>query len=208
MKQAKALWANTAAKVIETRAAVFVCTLTFASLSSAQGSTPTAPSASPSANTSRNLVALVQPLWVDLTPAQQQVLQPFAAQWNTYPQNEKRSWVKLADRFKAMPPDQQSKLQMRMRDWAALTPDQRSRARSNFGIAKKAPQEKRVAEFEQYKELTPDQRRVLRAAGSTSNTAVAKAGTRGGLAPEAAQPLAPKVDTPETGRPTKPAGKN
>jgi hypothetical protein len=156
----------------------------------------------------RNLSAMLQPLWVDLTPVQQQVLQPFAAQWNTYPQNEKRSWVKLADRFKSMTPDQQAKLQMRMRDWSGLTPEQRMRARSNYGIANKATQEQRVAEFEQYKELTPDQRRVLRSAGVTSNTAVAKSGVRSGLAPDAAQPLAPKNDSPETGRPVKPVGKS
>ncbi len=184
-------------------AVVFICGASLAQTAATQPA-PSGPVVAPA----RNLAAMVQPLWVDLTPAQQQVLQPFAAQWNTYPQNEKRSWVKLADRFKAMPSDQQAKLQVRMRDWAGLTPDQRTGARSNFSIATKATQEKRVAEFEQYKDLTPDQRRVLRTAGSTSNTAVAKSGARSGLAPEAAQPLAPKNDAPETGRPVKPTGKS
>ncbi len=189
-------------KTVVTLAAVFVQVGLVQAQTSATNKAPVANGAQ------RNLAAMLQPLWVDLTSAQQQVLQPFAAQWNTYPQNEKRSWVKLADRFKNMTPDQQAKLQVRMRDWSGLTPEQRMRARSNYGIANKATQEQRVAEFEQYKELTPGQRRVLRSAGVTSNTAMAKSGARGGLAPDAAQPLAPKNDAPETGRPVKPVGKS
>jgi hypothetical protein len=187
---------------------VAAASLSGATDSQAQTPANTPIDAQPPASAARSLIGLVTPLWVDLTAAQQQALQPFAAQWNTYPQAEKRSWVKLADRFKSMTPDQQTKLQIRMRDWAKLTSEQRIKARSNFGMATKATQEQRVAEFEQYKELTPDQRRVLRNAGSTSNTAVAKAGARGGLAPEAAQPLAPKNDSPDLGRPVKPAGKS
>lgn len=85
-----------------------------------------------------------------------------------------------------------------MVEWSNLTPEQRLRVRSNFGIAKKAPQEQRVAEFQQYRAMTPEQRRVLRSAGTTSNTAALYAGARTGLAPEAAQPINKNV-APATG---------
>jgi Protein of unknown function (DUF3106) len=137
----------------------------------------------------RNLAALVQPLWVDLTPAQQQALAPFSAKWNTFPREEKLSWVKLASRFGSMNPEQITKLQTRMRAWVELTPEQRVRARANYNLASKLPQDQRVAEFEQYRGMTPEQRRILRSAGKTSNTAALYSGSRSGLAAEAAQPL-------------------
>jgi Protein of unknown function (DUF3106) len=137
----------------------------------------------------RNLAALVQPLWVDLSPAQQQALAPFSARWNTFPREEKLSWVKLANRFGSMNPEQTAKLQTRMRGWADLSPEQRVRARANYNLASKVPQDQRVAEFEQYRGMTPEQRKILRSAGKTSNTAALYSGTRSGLATEAAQPL-------------------
>jgi hypothetical protein len=137
----------------------------------------------------RNLAALVQPLWVDLTPAQQKALAPFAPKWNTFPTQEKRSWVKLADRFGSMTPEQIAKLQARMKIWAELSPEQRLRARANYNLASKLPQDQRIAEFEQYRGMTPEQRKILRSAGKTSNTAALYSGTRSGLAAEAAQPI-------------------
>jgi hypothetical protein len=152
-------------------------------------------SASPEPKTTiavpRNLAALVQPLWVDLTPTQQQALEPFAAKWNTFAKAEKLSWVKLAERFGSMNPDQRATLQKRMRAWAELTPEQRVRARANYNLASKVPQDQRIAEFEQYRGMTPEQRKILRLAGKTSNTAALYSGTRSGLAAEAAQPLVP-----------------
>jgi Protein of unknown function (DUF3106) len=138
----------------------------------------------------RNLAALTQPLWVDLSPAQQQALEPFAQKWNTFPTTEKKAWMKVVERIGAMTADQRQKLNTRMRQWAELTPEQRVRARANFNLASKAPAEQRNAEFAQYRSMTPEQRKILRAAGSTSNTAALYAGARTGLAPQAAQPIA------------------
>ncbi len=157
-------------------------------------STPSAPkSVLPESKTPvvapRNLAALVQPLWVDLTPVQQQALSPFSAKWNTFPREEKLSWIKLANRFGSMNPEQITKLQTRMRAWVELTPEQRVRARANYNLASKLPQDQRVAEFQQYRGMTPEQRRILRSAGKTSNTAALYSGSRSGLAAEADQPL-------------------
>ena len=51
-----------------------------------------------------SLLPLVQPLWSDLTQAQQAVLEPFAGQWNGWSAQEKRVWVSLADRVPRMAP--------------------------------------------------------------------------------------------------------
>lgn len=136
------------------------------------------------------LLPLVQPLWSELTPAQREVLAPFESQWNGWSATEKRSWVKLADRVPKMSPKARERAGARIREWAALSPEQRRLARQNYRLAKRLAPDERQAQWERYRELTPEQRAVLRTSGPTSNTAARHAGARTGLAKHAAQPLA------------------
>ncbi len=136
-----------------------------------------------------SLLPLVQPLWSDLTPAQQSVLEPFAAQWNTWSAQEKLTWVSLADRVPRMAPKARERAHARIREWAALTPEQRRIARQNYRLAKRLAPDERQAQWERYREMTAEQRSVLRTSGWTSNTAARHAGASTGLAKEAAQPL-------------------
>jgi hypothetical protein len=162
-----------------------------------------APSPQPAPSTTRatppperaSLVAMLEPLWVDLTDAQQQALAPFAPEWNTWPMAEKKSWVALADKLPSMSPERQEKARRRILEWANLTPEQRRVARANYRLAKERPAQKRVEEWESYQSMTQEQREVLRKAGSTSNTAAGHAGAPTGLAKEASQPL-PRIGTP------------
>ena len=137
----------------------------------------------------RSLLPLVQPLWSELTPEQRSVLSPLESQWNTLTKEEKRPWLSLAARLPGMPPKARAQAEKRIREWAALTPEQRRLARNNYRLAKKLPKEERVATWEQYQQMTPEQQEVLRRAGWTSNTAARHAGAPTGLAKEAAQPL-------------------
>lgn len=171
------------------------------------GDRPSAPAASPPAakrpdeaartaqrrlETPRSsLLPLVQPLWSELTPTQQFVLAPFADQWNTWPLAEKRAWVELADRVPRMSAEQQARAHERIHEWAALSPEQRRLARQNYRLAQQLPKDERVAQWQQYEALTPEQKGVLRSAGTTSNTAARHAGARTALAKEAAKPIAP-----------------
>lgn len=136
-----------------------------------------------------SLLPLVQPLWSDLTAAQQAVLEPFEAQWNGWSAAEKRGWLKLADRVPKMSDEQRERVDERIREWARLTPEQRRLARQNYRLAKRLEPDERQARWERYREMTPEQRAVLRTSGTTSNTAARHAGARTGLAKQAAQPL-------------------
>jgi hypothetical protein len=142
---------------------------------------------------SRVIPSLGQPLWKDLKAEQQQLLAPFADQWNTLPAEEKRAWVSLANRVPNMSQDERVKAQGRIVEWARLSPDQRRLARQNYRLAKSLPSEQRVAQWESYQTLTPEQQQVLRSSGSTSNTAAKHAGSRTALAKEAAQPMSPAL---------------
>lgn len=149
----------------------------------------------------RNLVRLVQPLWVDLSDVQRVVLEPFSAQWNTWPTAEKRVWLSLADRFPTMSDSAKTRTRSRILEWAALSPEQRRVARANFRLAKQLPRNDRVVQLMRYRQMTPEQRTVLRESGATSNTAARYAGSRTGLAKQAAQPLAsPAAGTTSGGR--------
>lgn len=149
----------------------------------------------PPARRAASMIAMLEPLWVDLTPAQQTALAPFAPEWNTWPMAEKKSWVALANKLPAMSADRREKAQRRILEWANLSPEQRRLARANYRLAKERPAPQRVEEWHNYQSLTQEQREVLRRAGSTSNTAAGNAGAPTGLAKEASQPL-PRIDAP------------
>ena len=75
--------------------------------------------------------------WSELTPVQRQALAPLEAEWNNIDPVRQRKWLSIGNRFSAMNPEEQQRLQDRMRDWARLTPDQRRLARENFYRTKK-----------------------------------------------------------------------
>jgi hypothetical protein len=143
-----------------------------------------------------SLLALAQPLWTELTAAQQSALRPFADEWNTWSAAEKRSWVALADRLPRMDPAKREKAQQRIVEWARFSPEARRTARANYRLAKERSPDTRVSEWERYRSMTQEQQSVLRQAGSTSNTAAGHAGAPTGLAKEAAQPL-PRQPPPQ-----------
>lgn len=150
---------------------------------------PTASVQAKDAAAARSLLPLVQPLWSELNESQRKVLAPLEPQWNTMSRDEKRPWLSLAARLPKMGAEDRARAEKRIREWAALTPEQRRLARDNYRLAKQLPKEQRVATWEQYQQMTPEQRDVLRKAGWTSNTAARHAGAPTGLAKEAAQPL-------------------
>ena len=164
-----------------------------AAASAAAPSPATAPSrAAPQASAApkgRSLLPLVQPLWSELSDSQRKILAPLESQWNTLTQDEKRPWLALAARLPKMDAPSRARAEKRIREWAALTPEQRRLARNNYRLAKQLPKDQRVATWEQYQQMTPEQQAVLRQAGWTSNTAARHAGAPTGLAKEAAQPL-------------------
>jgi hypothetical protein len=143
-----------------------------------------------------SLVALLEPLWIDLTEAQQQALAAFAPEWNTWPTAEKKSWVALADKLPAMSRERREKAQRRILEWANLSPEQRRLARANYRLAKERSAKERVEEWRNYQSMTQEQREILRRAGSTSNTAAGHAGAPTGLAKEASQPLPRQLKAP------------
>lgn len=96
-----------------------------------------------------------RPLWTELSPKQQAVLAPLAAEWDNLDTVRRKKWVTIANRYPKMKPDEQVRLQRRMQAWAALTPAQRSLARENYKTLRQLPRAPRGElrqKWDQYKQ--------------------------------------------------------
>ena len=60
--------------------------------------------------------------WNKLTRAQQAALQPLAGEWNKLDAPRRQKWLDIANRYASMKPDEQVRVQERMREWIKLTP--------------------------------------------------------------------------------------
>jgi hypothetical protein len=104
-----------------------------------------------------------RPLWMDLAESQQQALAPLAQLWPTMTEQHKRKWLAVSQNFGQLTADEQATVQGRMRDWAALSPQQRTAARLNYADAKQLLQEDKKAKWEAYQALPPEAKQKLAA---------------------------------------------
>jgi hypothetical protein len=104
-----------------------------------------------------------KPLWVELTPAEQQALVPLAPKWDTLSETQKRKWLALSQNFPRMSGAEQAKLHSRMTEWVALSPQQRTQARLNFGQTQQLSPDDKKAKWEAYQALPPEEKSKLAA---------------------------------------------
>lgn len=122
-----------------------------------------APAASAPAKSVVAPIAMEKPLWKDLSTAQQRALDPLKGEWDKLEGLRKQKWLEIANRYNGMKPDEQVRVQERMRDWVRLTPDQRRMVRENFARSQKvapSPGQKSV-QWEQYQQLPEEQKKQL-----------------------------------------------
>jgi hypothetical protein len=100
-----------------------------------------------------------KPLWRALTPA----LQPLQGEWDQMDGLRKQKWLQLANRFTAMKPEEQQRVQERMREWAKLTPQQRELARETYARTRRIAPDQKTASWENYQQLTDDEKKELAA---------------------------------------------
>jgi hypothetical protein len=102
-----------------------------------------------------------KPLWTELTPAQQQALAPLAAEWDKVDTLRKKKWLEIGNKFASMKPDEQQRIQERMREWVKLTPEQRRVARESFARSKKLDADQKSAQWQEYQQLPEEQKKKL-----------------------------------------------
>ncbi len=100
------------------------------------------------------------PDWDKLTPQQREALvAPVRERWNADP-GERRRMLEHAQRWKTMTPDQRKQARKGMRRFEEMNPRQREEARVLFSHMKELPPEQRRKLREDWKNMTPEQRRA------------------------------------------------
>lgn len=101
--------------------------------------------------------------WSRLSAADHVALAPFASQWDSFSEERKRKWVKIASRYPKLSPEDQKRLHDRMTEWVRMTPDQRRVARENYQVSKELPRETRQNAWKAYQQLPEEQKERLAA---------------------------------------------
>lgn len=159
----------------------------------------------------KGAVAPEKIMWKDLTLAQQQALEPLAGEWDGIEPIRKQKWLGIAKRYARMNPDEQARVQRRMREWVGMSPDERRQIRQNYARAQKLNPAQKAVSWEEYQTLSDEQKKELAAKAATKKQVVnlptpsqAKLPTPAPVkpgAPAAAAvlaPLAPPAATPPT----------
>lgn len=102
-----------------------------------------------------------KPLWKDLNPAQRTALAPLATEWDQMNGVRKQKWLEMSNHFASLKPDEQARIQERMREWVRLTPAERKLARDTYKRTKKLAPGEKTATWESYQQLPDDQKHKL-----------------------------------------------
>ncbi len=112
-----------------------------------------------------------QPNWSQLSPQQKTILAPLAKDWEAMGNIRRRKWLGIADRYPAMNADAQQRIQERMREWADLTPTERTKVRDSYKDFTQLPPEQKQAvkqKWEAYSSLPSDEKQRIRESGKSS----------------------------------------
>jgi hypothetical protein len=102
-----------------------------------------------------------KPLWTSLSAQQKLALSPLSAEWDKIDEARKKKWLEIAAKYPSMKPDEQTRVQERIRDWVKLSPEQRMLARENFAQTTQIKPEQKSAQWQQYQQLSKEQKKQL-----------------------------------------------
>jgi hypothetical protein len=136
---------------------------------------------------------LSRPLWSELTHAQQQALGPLAKEWDKLDAARKTKWLVIGNKYAAMKPDEQQRVQERMREWVKLTPIQRRTARESYARARKLDSGQKSHHWQQYQQLSDEQKQKLAADVASKKQVAALPSTT----PSKSKPVTPIKSTPK-----------
>ena len=165
----------------------------------------TAPPSAPDAPSKVKLTSSeTGPLWAELSPSQQEVLRPLKQLWPEMEENRKRKWLAITKTFHSLSPQAQATAQERMREWAALTPVQRSQARLNFAQSLQLTPDQKLAKWEAYQSLDDEskqsllkRKQPLPKGAATSPKPIAPEKLTTTPSPKEGQTKVPKIETAE-----------
>lgn len=147
-----------------------------------------------------------KPLWKELTAPQRVALDPLKVEWDRLDTARKAKWIDIANRYSTMKPDEQQRVQERMRAWLKLTPEQRRVARENYTLSKKVEKSQKATQWEQYQQLPEEQKRKLAADAAVKKQKQPVTALPPKTQPKALAPTPKRQCPPNTVRNPNPAG--
>lgn len=112
-----------------------------------------------------------QPGWNLLGPQQKSILAPLASEWDKIDNMRRKKWLGIAERYPSMKPDEQRRVQDRMREWANLAPEQRAKIRDSYKEFNQLPTEQKQVvkqKWEAYSNLPPEEKQRVRQSGRSA----------------------------------------
>lgn len=109
-------------------------------------------------------VVPAQPTWHQLNASQRTALMPLAKEWDDMPDAGKMKWLGIAVRYSKMTPEEQARLQRRMREWVALSPAERDKARAQYKNLRTVPADERKLlsqKWQEYDALPSEEKQRL-----------------------------------------------
>ena len=107
--------------------------------------------------------AETSPTWNSLSASQRAALKPLERAWRSIGSDHKQKWLEVVAQFPIKSADERQRIQARMTEWAALTPDQRGAARLQFKQAQQLAPANRQARWEAYQALPDAEKKELAA---------------------------------------------
>jgi hypothetical protein len=99
--------------------------------------------------------------WQSLSKRQKQALAPLAEEWHGLTVQQRQKWLTLSKNFKQLSDEEQLTLHSRMREWATLSPRQRSQARFHFNVMPSLSAQDKRAQWEAYQALSDQEKNKL-----------------------------------------------
>ncbi len=99
--------------------------------------------------------------WESLNKGQKLALAPLGGQWHELTSQQRQKWLTLSNNFFQLSDEEQLTLHGRMREWAALSPRQRSQARFHFNTTQSLSAEDKRTQWEAYQALSEQEKNKL-----------------------------------------------
>jgi Protein of unknown function (DUF3106) len=109
--------------------------------------------------------------WQELNASQRASLRPLEQSWPGIDANQKQKWLEIATRFPTLQPEEKSRIQARMTEWAQLSAAQRRDARVNYQQARQVAPRDRRSQWEAYQSLPPEEKSKLAARAAPRDAA-------------------------------------
>ncbi|CAN5441296.1 hypothetical protein BH10PSE17_BH10PSE17_06630 [soil metagenome] len=101
--------------------------------------------------------------WTQLSSQQREALQPLEGEWNGLEPVRQQRWMRFADKYPELGPQEKQRVQTQLRAWVNLTPAERRAARDNYVQSRKWTPEQRQRAWERYSNLPPEERDAIAA---------------------------------------------